>query len=71
MIKKPLLSDYDKKRLQYILNMRNKISSMKMTYSSSRTFVEYGLTDTTVDKRFESLLKAIDSQLRKQFNYKI
>lgn len=69
-MRKPL-SDYNKKRLQYVLNMRNKIQSMQITYRSSRTFVEYGLTDATVDKRFELLIKAINLQLRKQFKYNI
>lgn len=54
-----------------LLKMRNQIASMGMDYKCSCTFVENRLTDPNVAKTFDALREALDSQLRKQFNFNI
>ena len=64
-------SKIDKERIKILLRVRNQLSSMKMDYECSATFVENRLTNPNVIKKFEALIKEIDAQLRKQFKFKI
>lgn len=64
-------SKMDKERIKILLRVRNQLSSMAMDYQCSATFVENRLTNPKVDKKFESLIKEIDAQLRNQFKFKI
>lgn len=64
-------SKVDKERIKTLLRVRDQLSSMAMYYQCSATFVKYMLTNPKVDKKFESLIKEIDKQLRQQFKFKI
>lgn len=64
-------SNVDKERIKILLRVRNQLSSMKTDYECSATFVENRLTNPNVIKKFESLIKEIDKQLRQQFKFKI
>lgn len=64
-------SNVDKERISILLRVRNQLSSMKTDYECSATFVENRLTNPNVIKKFESLIKEIDKQLRQQFKFKI
>ncbi len=64
-------SKIEKERISILLRVRNKLSSMKMDYNCSATFVDNRLTNPKVNKKFELLIKEIDAQLRKQFKFKL
>lgn len=61
----------EKEKLKMLLKMRNQIASMGMDYKCSCTFVDNRLVDPNVAKTFDALREALESQLRKQFNFNI
>lgn len=64
-------SKIDKERIKILLRVRNQLSSMATDYHCSATFVDNRLTNPKVDKKFESLIKEVEAQLRKQLKFKI
>lgn len=70
-MKKQQYSERDKERINILLHVRNKLSSMAVDYNCSSTFVDNRLTNPMVDKKFELLIKEIDKQLYKQFKFKL